>query len=332
MSKRANPVTIGIFVVSAFVLLLGTLSFLGATKLMRENPRYVLFFDESVNGLDVGAWVKFKGVPVGRVAEIRIRMPNQLPELDGVPVIIELYDQHIVDNLGAQSVVSDPENLAQHIRLGLRARLNTESLITGLLFVELDYVENAPEPIYYQDVPELLEIPTVPSQLQEIARNATAAIAKIGDIDFAELGRNMNRLLFTVNARVDQLDVRGLSSRMNNILGEIESIVEGDRMVRVVENLDSTVLSIQAVSNNINDALPQLLEDVNRAVESLDTTFEQATKTLESVDNAVSPKAKLYKELVATVEEAQATLRAVKDLAVFIENNPNALVTGRSDT
>ncbi|MEM9025624.1 MAG: MlaD family protein [Verrucomicrobiota bacterium] len=330
MSKRANPVTIGIFVVSAFILLIGTLSFLGASKLIRESPRFVLFFEESVNGLDVGARVKFKGVPIGTVEEILIRLPSQLTESAGIPVIIGLDDELIVNDLGAPFFVDDAEVLAAEVRQGLRARLNTESLITGLLFVELNYEDNPPPALYHQDIPELLEIPTIPSQLQEITRNATEAIVKIGDIDFAELGRNLNRLVATVNMRVRDIDTRQLSKRLVSILTELEAIIDSDKIGDVVENLDATIVSIQSVSDSLNDALPVLMADVNQAVASLEETFNKASQTLDTVNEVVSPNSDLYQDLEATIVEAQSTLRAIKDLAVFIENNPNALISGRS--
>lgn len=331
MSKRANPVTIGIFVVSAFVMFFGALTYLGVSKYMKENPRFVVFFDESVNGLDVGAWVKFKGVPVGRVAEIKIRMPNQMEDSDGVPVIVELYDDLIVNNLGAPSVVSDPEVLAMQIRSGLRARLNTESLITGLLFVELDFVENAPEPIFHQDEAEIPEIPTIPSQLQEIAQSATEAIARIGDIDFGELGRNINRLLYTVNMRVEQVNTRELSERLNKILANLEKILEAERIDGIMNNADATVTSIKSLADTLNASIPAFVEDINGAVADLKKTLNAATSTLETVEGAVSPDSAIVKEVLSTLDETQSTLKSFKDLATFIENNPNAFLTGRSD-
>ena len=331
MSKRANPVTIGIFVVSAFVLLFGALTYLGVSKLMKENPRFVVFFDESVNGLDVGAWVKFKGVPVGRVAEIKIRMPSQMDDSDGIPVIVELYEDLIVNNLGAPSVVSDPEILAMQIRQGLRARLNTESLITGLLFVELDFVANATDPIFHQDEVEIPEIPTIPSQLQEIARSATEAIARIGDIDFRELGRNMNRLLYTINMRVEAVNTAELSQRLSAVLANLEQILEANRIGKVMDNADATITSIRTLADTLNASVPSLVEDVDLAVADLKKALAAATSTLQTVEGAVAPDSEIVKEVLSTLEETQATMRTFKDLATFIENNPNAFITGRAD-
>ena len=200
----------------------------------------------------------------------------------------------------------------------------------AFIFIELNYEDNPPPAIYHQDIPELLEIPTIPSQLQEITRNATEAIVKIGDIDFAELGRNMNRLVATVNMRVRDIDTRQLSMRLVNILTELEAIVDSDKIGNVVENLDATIVSIQSVSDNLNDALPVLMADVNQAVASLEETFKKASETLDTVNEVVSPNSNLYQDLEASIAEAQSTLRAIKDLAVFIENNPNALINGRS--
>ena len=338
MSRRANPVTIGLFVVGAVVLLIGSLAFLGASKLMKENPRFVVFFDESVNGLDVGAWIKFKGVPIGRVDEIRIRMPSQKASSDGIPVIVELYDEKIVNKLGAPFVTRDAKVLADHVENGLRARLNTESLITGLLFVELDFVEDAPVADYHQDPMEILEIPTIPSQLEEITRNATEAVAKVGDIDFAELNNGIQRLLDNVNQKIEDVDTKQLSLRMNAILADVEAILDDGKILKVVEDLDATIVSVKALAVTIEAALPGIFEQVDQAFGSLDVTFDKASSTfdaasatLETVNETVSTDSPLYRELVSTVDQAQATLKAINDLVVFIENNPQALIKGRTD-
>ncbi|MCH2155993.1 MAG: MlaD family protein [Opitutales bacterium] len=330
MSKRANPVTIGLFVVGAFLILAGGLVFFGLAKMLQENPRFVLFFEESVNGLEKGAWVKFKGVPVGRVDEIRIRVPDQLETSDAIPVIIELDNQHISSDLGSPVDVSNEEIIAQQVRQGLRARLNTESLITGLFFVELDYT-NPDEPFtYHQNMQRIPEIPTIPSQLQEIARSATEAIARIGDIDFDTLGSNLNRLVFIAGQRIEEVNIAQLSKQVDTALERFNQVLEPQRMEKLIVQIQGTLASFQSFAESADKRLPDILENLNASLMSFNATLDAAQRMIETVNETADPNSSLVRGLEATLQDVRNAAQSLEDLSAYLERNPNAFISGRS--
>src|SRR5215510_6112145 len=152
MAKRTNPATVGIFVLGGLVLTIALILALGAGKWFSERNDFVCFFGGDLNGLKVGAPVKFRGVPIGSVTGIRINLPGRdLPrpvtaaeaEEFRLPVLIELEEERVTA-LGARGGTLTRERMQQFIEAGLRARLATESLLTGLLYVELNFFPGTP--------------------------------------------------------------------------------------------------------------------------------------------------------------------------------------------
>lgn len=174
MSKSANKTLIGAFVVGATALLLLAIAVFGSGKLFQTTSRYVLFFDGSISGLSVGSPVLFRGVPVGRVVEIRLT-----GDLDNLvfqtPVFIELNKKDEGRFSVSDGDISKKEYLDRLVSHGLRATLATQSLLTGQLMIEMDFYPRSqiPYPIRevkeYDDVPE---IPTIPSQFDNIRKRS----------------------------------------------------------------------------------------------------------------------------------------------------------------
>lgn len=179
MSRRANPTAIGIFLIGALVLAVGALSTLAARSWFGARSTFISDFQESVNGLEIGAAVKFQGVPVGRVKDLLIQI-EPAEKTFRVPVQYEIELSRLTSEDGSYLNLDDPEVLRQEIAKGLRAQLQMESIVTGLLYVELVYrtdLQGSDEPV----VPGRTypRIPTTPSLL---AAFGTHAGSLVGDV------------------------------------------------------------------------------------------------------------------------------------------------------
>src|SRR5262245_30436492 len=138
MGRKANPIIIGAFVVGAIALAVFGIVVFGSGRLFKETTPFVMYFTGSVDGLSVGSPVKFKGVEIGGVTSIQL----DLGEEARIPVWIEIDNKKIVAR-GAEWP-SDRAALRAAIERGLRAQLNSQSIVTGLLFVQLDYHPETP--------------------------------------------------------------------------------------------------------------------------------------------------------------------------------------------
>lgn len=149
MSKRISPTAIGIFVVGSFALMVAAIVLVGSGSLFKKPGRFVCMFQGDVNGLRIGAPVKFKGVQIGTVEEIKLSLEPSEGELRPdlkelrLPVIIGIDREMITQRGGTGHALSQP-GLEDLVARGMRAQLDTESLLTGLLFVDLDLHPNAP--------------------------------------------------------------------------------------------------------------------------------------------------------------------------------------------
>src|SRR5258707_10021152 len=143
MGKRISPTAIGMFVVGSFALALVAIVVVGSGNLFKKPVRFVCMFQGNVNGLRIGAPVKFKGVQIGTVEQIRLVLSPSAGELKSditdmhIPVIIGI-DHEMITQRGATGMALSPGGFESKISRGLSAQLEAQSLLTGLLYVDLD--------------------------------------------------------------------------------------------------------------------------------------------------------------------------------------------------
>ena len=149
MSKKANPTKIGFFFVFGLALGVAGLLIFGSRSVFHPRQKCILYFNASLKGLNPGAPVKFRGVTVGSVAEILIRH-NQARDDFSMPVIIAI-DKKLAQTKSDELLrFGDQSKVDRLVQQGFRGRLDSESLVTGVLYVGLELVSGAPAPILHQ--------------------------------------------------------------------------------------------------------------------------------------------------------------------------------------
>src|SRR5512147_973550 len=191
MSKPADPKLIGAFVLGAVLLIIAGLVVVGGGKFFKRTVPVVMYFQGSVSGLSTGSAVNFRGVRLGQVTNVYIRYQPDSSDPLLIPVLAELN----ADNL--QFVLTDAEKkkirmgsgdtLRALIDQGLRAQLALPSLVTGQATVSLDLFPGTPANIvnFY---PDRVEIPTVPSTMQEVQTTLQQLYDKISQLPLDERG------------------------------------------------------------------------------------------------------------------------------------------------
>ncbi|WMW65574.1 MlaD family protein [Nitratidesulfovibrio liaohensis] len=140
MAREANKAMLGAFVVGALALLAAAVLLFGSGRFMKDRPQLVLYFKGSVRGLNIGAPVVFRGVPIGSVTEIRLLHDPDTPEFF-IPVFIEFEPERIL-NMKDGTVAkrqADGKVLDLLVEKGMRARLALQSFVTGQLMIEVDF-------------------------------------------------------------------------------------------------------------------------------------------------------------------------------------------------
>ena len=171
MSKPANKTLIGTFVVGAIGLIIASVLVFGSGAFFKEKKKYVLYFEGSVKGLNVGAPVMFRGVKIGAVTDIKLRFdPRDLSTI--IPVYIEIDPGLLtVPKEGSTLLESakESEYMKGLIEKGMKAQLQMQSFVTGQLIINLDFYPAKPMKLAGFEE-RYLEIPTVPTEFEQLAK------------------------------------------------------------------------------------------------------------------------------------------------------------------
>jgi len=333
MSKKANPALIGGFVLTSFVLAVTAIIVFGSGNLLKQKAEFVLYFDDSVNGLATGAPVKFKGVPIGQVKDIYIRF-NQEQESSAIPVLIELDLSRLQTTLGVEVDLGDPAVLRSQVDQGLRASLQQASFVTGLLFVELNYVPGAPPPEYHQvpnDSGKLVypEIPTLQSGLTEVIKKVSKMVNNIAQIDFASMGRKLNDILDKTDRGLGEFDFKALNDESIATLRAFRELAENEDLKKAFANLDQTLTDLQGLIETLDSDVSVLVDDLRVTLKQARGTLDSISRLADNADSMVAEDSPLRYELTNALSEFAGASRSLRVLADYLERNPDALLTGK---
>jgi paraquat-inducible protein B len=329
VKTKISPAVVGLFVLGAILLGLVALLSFGGVNFFSKPQRFVVYFDESIHGLDLGSPVKLRGVRVGRVVDLSVRY-DAASNKSLVPVVCELSRNMIVDNKGQPIDVSDRAELQSLVDHGLRAQLGVVGLATGLLFVELDFYDphQYPADVPFADARRVV-VPAVPSTISEYQASLTEILSDLKRVDFAGLSRNLNALLATANTKLQALDTAQLSERWSKAAEAVATAATDPEIKKSFAN-------VNAAGDVLRALIVKLDQQVQPSSDKLAQTLDEARAALASF-NAASASAQRFIQAQAglgadadkTLEQLREAAAAVQRLADFLEHNPNALITGR---
>ncbi|MGZ8240821.1 MAG: PqiB family protein [Methylobacter sp.] len=226
-----------------------------STQVVYQNTlKYVMYFNGSVRGLTEGAPVQLRGIPIGKVTHIGLELDNKTAEIR-IPVWVELEPERIKD-VNNRHNVSDKDIMARLIKKGLRAQLQTGSLLTGQLLVDLDFYPKSK--IVLNDNKSVFpEFPTTASSLDQFTHSANRIMDKIAKLPLEELTTEANKTL---------LSLQGTSTAATDMLVTAKS---------TLSSADKTMSSAQQVLNSLEPGstthyeLDKLIEELTQAASSV---------------------------------------------------------------
>ena len=339
MSKGPSPTAIGAFVLTGLLLAIGAAIYFGSVSISSGDPQFVMCFDESVAGLAEGAKVKLRGVPIGVVKRIVLRLPNQADHDPRIPVFVEIHTGAL-RRLGALTQVTlkdSKKSLERAIERGLRGRLQMESLITGLYYIELDFETNPGPPVYGQD-PERIEyqeIPTVPSQFAAIGRTASDMATQVATIPFNELSRHLLSLVKSIDLILADLLERQFVQTIADTMESVRTQVKGVDLVTTVEELTKTLHSLNQVLEETEGKIDPIIAEVHAvaadlkgALQSIRDGIQTVSRVGKQIDDALAPSSTLRYQAEKALTELAEAANSIGRLADQQERNPGAIVRG----
>jgi paraquat-inducible protein B len=322
---RANPAVVGGFVVGAIALIVIGLLLFGGTGWFVQRNKYVAYFPGSVKGLQVGAPVDFRGVTIGQVTEIRVLYDPQKVSAR-IPVIMEL-DPTQIEIAGQQGGETQHQDIERLIEAGFRAQLQSQSLLTGLLFVNLDFYPDKPPRPVGGDEP-YPEIPTIPSDLEQLQQTAGDVAARLPD-----LLDQLNGLLAELNQGLDQTsgDFRSIVSDVAVISKEIR-----ESTPQVVARATEATADLRRVAGTLEDLLATNRDAIGAMIDEWTTAASAMRRTADQVDQLVAENRQglrdftqdgLY-EYTGLAQDAQRLVDQITRITEELERDPARFLFG----
>jgi len=332
MSKQASPTVIGAFVVGAVILIATAFALFGGAQIFATKNRYIAVFAEPTNGLRVGANVMLNGVRVGYVSDIDLIIDDVSFETD-TQVVLELINEDIKTKSGDEL---DSEFAARfnHERLiqeaGLRASLQMESFVTGQLSVALQ-LRPETEAVMRAVDPPYDEIPTVASNVQELLNNLQSWFAEIQEnVDFRGLSQRLNDVLQALDDLARSEDMRESIAGINRLINDAEMQQLAGQVVATLEEMRQASSAASNLFSNTEKDVDMLVADLQPALKRLAGALDEAEQTLAAAKSQLKGDSEQFYQLGTTLDELERAARSVREYFDYMERNPEAFLQGKS--
>jgi paraquat-inducible protein B len=324
MNKKISPTLIGAFVVGALALLIVAVIAFGSGQLFRKTQQFILYFDGSVNGLRIGGPVKIKGVEIGSVKDIRLETELG-SQVHKIPVIIEIDLKKVIRRGVTREEAMDPNTISEFVKQGLRGQLQTESLVTGVLYVGLDWFPETP--IRFVQPPgrhfQYGEIPTIPTELEQAQDAIVRVVKKLDDIDFKALAGSLTKTSDRFGELAGSPALKSILKSLDDDMPELRGAILDFRRLTATANDNVT---------NVSADLHQTLTAAQSSIEQIAATMKEAQTTIVSVRGTVDPNSPTVYELTKSLREVSGAASSIRLLADSLDSNPQAIILGKPET
>jgi paraquat-inducible protein B len=322
MAKQANRKIIGAFVLVAVGIMAASVVIFGSGDWFKDSLQYVLHFQESVKGLNVGSPVLYRGFPVGEVKRVIIQADTKDLK-DDVLVFVEIYPETVVFATGDIKIEQWKERMSDLIERGLRAQMVPQSLITGKLIIELNMHADAPaiqeriDQNYLDILSDYEEIPTIPSTLSKLE-------AALGNLDLKELSKKLISVLTNADRILSNRNIDASINEFKATLVDAHKLVNNvDEEVKPLSGkAQSTLDDVGKLARHVDGKVDPLSQSVTETLKSVDTAFK-------SIDELVGKRSPMRADIEDTLKEIQRAARSVRILADYLEQHPEALLKGK---
>ena len=313
---EVNKFKIGIFVISGIIVVLGAVFLFGGSDIFNEEINLVTVYDESVQGLERGSQVKFRGVPVGKVTEIAILQNNSK-----IRIKMQIDPAAFVPpRADAETIVSSTKEqgnelkmfIQQQIKKGLQIRMEYAG-ITGFKYIEMNYF-NAPaskllpppENLGYDEI----YIAAAPSILSDAIQNISTSLENISKIRFDKISSSLENTAAKINEFIDNDSIQDTVNNLKNITAKIDRNMKPEQIADITAELQRAV-------KNFSDITARMLKEDN------------INKTATAVHDAGNAVLQSSESLETTLFKLNATLDKLTVLLNLLNENPSALIRGK---
>lgn len=270
----------------------------------RDRIPFEVYFRGSVRGLAVGAPVELFGIEIGNVTSVRLEFdPNGLESR--VAVGFEIHPERVMNP--EQLHENDPIDVARRmVAHGMRVQLRSASLLTGQLYVALDYFKEVPAATV-EEHDGALVIPTVPGGLESITTDIGEILRKVDALPLEAIGQNLSEAV---------AGLRGLTA--------------GPEAKQSLRELADTLATVQELVHKADAGAGPALKRLPEIAQGLQSLMDRANRLIGSAEAGYGANSEVRRDLVRLLDQVGDTLRSVRLLADFLDEHPEALLRGRT--
>jgi len=314
MSKQASPTLIGAFVAGAIGLIVaGILIISGGKLLLADKTSFVLYFQGSVKGLNIGSPVTFRGVNIGAVTDIQLVVGDKDADIQ-IPVIIEIDNTKFISSQTGKPRMDDDDSIDDLVKAGMRAQLQLQSLLTGQLFIQIDFYPNTQAHLVsngkYKKAYQ--EVPTIPTPIEKIGKLLESV--------------PIDKMMEHITSGIEGIDKLVNSEDLHESIAALRETLDDFRTL--VNNLDRQVGPLASNVNLTLDDARSALQKAGGTLDDVSGTLQQANTTLQSADALLSDE-QILTALDSALNEISSAAYAIRILAETINNQPESLLKGR---
>jgi paraquat-inducible protein B len=315
MSKEANTKLIGAFVLGAVALIVIVFVIFGSGKFFQKTTSFVVFFHGDVVGLRVGAPVKVRGVDIGSVTKINAIYDEKGDIL--IEVILKAHEGRIHDTMGYYKKMKGEEFMDYLIDKGLRARLETQSIVTGVRYIKLDFFPDSPLNLVGLNK-DYNEIPSIPTAGEELNALLGRGLKTFEEIPLVEITHQLRDALVTANTT----------------LASIDGVVNAPEVKKAIVSLSDSLNAVETFVKDLDEQTDPLIEDkMDVLITSWTETSQAITKMIEQSETLLVRMESIamddrYEIRMALQEIAKAS-RAMRQLVDHLQREPRSLIYGK---
>ncbi len=340
---KANYFKLGLFVIGAVVSLAVVLVIIGSGRAFQQKITIETYFNESVQGLDIGSKVKYRGVVIGEVTRISftyVKYQQDKPMSERLRyVLVEAQLQPKLLGGKQAAEITSPEQAKDEVARGLRVRSSPQG-ITGTNYLEMDYVEPAPPLLPIDWTPDYLYIPSAPSTVTALVNSASEIMDRLHKLDVEGTLANLNKLMVTTNDRIAAIDTKTLSDRSARVLAKLETTLDNIASKKLSDEAVALLAEMRESNAELkktlaNPALQKLPDDAAAAMARIRALVEDPNlaKTLAHLSQTLGRLDRILgtgeSDIAVTVENLRQITDNLRDLTEDTKRYPANVIFGQ---
>ncbi len=327
MASIKTKFSVGLFLIIGIAVAIIGVIWLGMSHYFEEGRYLVAYFDESVQGLDKDSPVKYRGVHIGRVQEIRVAPDGRLIE------VIMLIESEIQPKQDTKDIVAKLKSVG----------------ITGLMFIELEQLGGRPPDVAppFEFTPPYPVLPTRASEIAKLFKGIEDVIELFRALDADAITDQLTRALQTVNKTIEGARIETLVSDVRDSVNKFQEMVEpapfrqmlasideaADSVEKMADNADNGIHDIRQAVNGLDGVISDSGNDIRQITADLSATAEQIKVAVQTATGLLSHTDRelvsVQQQIIVTLQRIEHATNTMNRFLELVSSQPSQLVFGK---